>query len=225
MPAVVCYGATERNGGRVEAERGLAECRRFIVDNDRSLVRGAVGLHASFTVSDDIIRAAAEMCRELGVPLHVHVAEAASDVADAEQRGYAGVIDRFTRLGALIPGSIFAHGVHLTDAEVRACDDAGIWLVHNPRSNAGNQVGYAKVLGSSSRVALGTDGYPAAMNDEAAAIVEGDEVAAARLEGSARLFAELTGDLAPAITEFDRDAIDAEARAAARQLWARMCEL
>ena len=30
MRAVLCYGATERNGGREEARRGLAECRRFI---------------------------------------------------------------------------------------------------------------------------------------------------------------------------------------------------
>ena len=32
LPAVLCYGATERNGGREEATRGLAECRRFIRD-------------------------------------------------------------------------------------------------------------------------------------------------------------------------------------------------
>ena len=30
VAAVLCYGATERNGGRDEARRGLAECRRFI---------------------------------------------------------------------------------------------------------------------------------------------------------------------------------------------------
>ena len=39
MPAVLCYGATERNGGRDEAEAGLAECARFIRENERPLVR------------------------------------------------------------------------------------------------------------------------------------------------------------------------------------------
>ncbi len=53
MPALLCFGATERNGGREEARRGLAECRRFIRENRRPLVRGHVGLHASFTVSDE----------------------------------------------------------------------------------------------------------------------------------------------------------------------------
>ena len=222
MPALLCYGATERNGGRAEAERGLAECRRFVENNRRPLVRGAIGLHASFTVSDDTVREAGQLARELGVPLHVHVAEAASDVADARERGYAGVIDRFEKLGALVPGSIFAHGVHLSPAEVAAIDAAGIWLVHNPRSNAGNRVGYAEVLAGSSRVALGTDGFPADMDAEAAAIREGRTVAAARIAGSARMFAELAGDLEPADVPIDRTAVEAEARDAAAALWVRM---
>lgn len=222
MPALLCYGATERNGGRAEAERGLAECRRFIEENTRPLVRGAVGLHASFTASDDTIREAAALARELGAPLHVHVAEAASDVADARERGYAGVIDRFEALDALVPGSIFVHGVHLTAAEVSRLEAAGIWLVHNPRSNAGNRVGYAEVLSGSSRVALGTDGYPADMAAESAAVREGPEVAAARLAASARMFAELSGGIDPIAVDIDRDAIEAEARAEAEKLWARM---
>src|ERR1019366_9798281 len=58
VSALVCYGATERNGGASEARQGLAECRRFITSNRRPLVRGAIGLHAAFTVSDETIRAA-----------------------------------------------------------------------------------------------------------------------------------------------------------------------
>src|SRR5208283_2793 len=46
--ALLCYGATERNFGRDEARRGLAECRAVEAS---SLVRGLVGLHAGFTVS------------------------------------------------------------------------------------------------------------------------------------------------------------------------------
>ena len=49
-----------------EAVRGLRECERFIRSNKRPLVRGAVGLHASFTVSDSTIREAGDLCRSLG---------------------------------------------------------------------------------------------------------------------------------------------------------------
>ncbi|MBI4615289.1 MAG: amidohydrolase family protein [Planctomycetes bacterium] len=179
---VTCYGATERNGGRDEARQGLAECRRFVSTNRRPLVRGMVGLHASFTVSDETIREAAELAREFGVPVHVHVAEDRADVEDARKRGYAGPLERLLALDGLPPGSILAHGVHLDRSQVEAANRAGLWLVQNPRSNEGNRVGYPRGLAASRRVALGTDGYPADMEAEwdallASAARNGDELA------------------------------------------------
>jgi cytosine/adenosine deaminase-related metal-dependent hydrolase len=150
--AVLCFGATERNGGRAEARRGLAECRRFIQTNRRPLVRGVVGLHASFTVSDDTIREAGDLCRKLGTILHVHLAEDVADVEDARRRGYPGPLQRLLALDALPPGSIVAHGVHLDAGEVREAAERGIWIVQNPRSNRGNRVGYPRHLRESTTV-------------------------------------------------------------------------
>ena len=199
--AVLCYGATERNGGREEAQRGLLECRRFIRDNTRPTVRGVVALHAAFTVSDETVRQAGELCRELDSVLHVHLAEARSDVDDARARGYAGPLERLLELGALPPGSILAHGVHLSEEQVRRAADNGLWFVQNPRSNRGNRVGYASSLAASRRVAVGTDGYPARMEDEAAALLElaaehGDDPAGvvSRLAAGHFLATELLGD-------------------------------
>ena len=70
-----------------------------------------------------------------GTVLHVHVAEDGADVDDARERGYAGPLERLLALGALPPGSILAHGVHLSADEVARASDAGCWLVQNPRSN------------------------------------------------------------------------------------------
>lgn len=200
MRALLCYGATERNGGRDEARRGLEECRRFIATNDRPLVKGAIGLHASFTVSDETVREAGALCRKLGAVLHVHVAEDAADVADARSRGYAGPVARLAALDALPPGSILAHGVHLSADEVRLAAERACWIVQNPRSNRNNRVGYPAALGATSRAALGTDGFPADMLEEAVALRdaarEGGEppdVAPTRLLGSLRLAAELFG--------------------------------
>lgn len=197
---VVSYGATERNGGLAEARRGLAECARFVRANQRRLVRGMVGLHASFTVSDDAVREAGALARELDVPVHVHVAEDAADVADAKKRGHAGPLERLLDLGALPRGSILAHGVHLDAAEVKRADALGLWLVQNPRSNEGNRVGYPHALGASRRVAVGTDGYPADMEIEHAALARiaavhrelmpGDERLRARREGGFTLAGE-----------------------------------
>ena len=170
--ALVCYGATERNRGTTEAKEGLEECRRFIQSNQRPLVRGLVGLHASFTVSDETIQTAGAMCRELGTVLHVHLAEDRADVVDAIKRGYAGPFERLAKLDGLLPGSILAHGVHLRQEQVEDVVGKGCWLVQNPRSNKGNRVGYPAALWTSHRVALGTDGYPANMLTEQAELHE-----------------------------------------------------
>lgn len=202
----VGYGATERNGGLEEGRRGLLECERFLRDNKRPLVRGLVALHASFTVSDDTIREAGELTRRLGAPMHVHVAEDGADVLDAQQRGYPGPLERLMMLGALPEGSIVAHGVHLSAAQVQRARTAGLWLVQNPRSNEGNKVGYPASLRASARVALGTDGWPSDMDAEAAALLRlgrahGDSVEvleARRLSGqllASELFGQKLGEV------------------------------
>lgn len=205
LRALLCYGATERNDGRDEARRGLEECRRFHGDNSRPLVHGVVALHASFTVSDDTVAEAADLCRELGTVMHVHLAEDLADVEDAVRRGYAGPLERLLHFGALPPGSILAHCVHCQAAQVRNIASRRLWIVQNPRSNRGNGVGYPEALGESDRVALGTDGYPARMDEEAdalrveaAAHGEDESFVGERCRGSYRLGAERFGlSLAP----------------------------
>jgi cytosine/adenosine deaminase-related metal-dependent hydrolase len=202
----VTYGATERNGGRREAQAGLAECARFLKSNTLTgrfpLVRGLVGLHATFTVGDESVREAGELCRALEVPLHVHVAEDKADVDDAVKRGYAGPLERLEKLGALLPGSILAHGVWLSEAQVRRAESAGAWLVQNPRSNANNKVGWPRAHSASKRVALGTDGFAAVMQDEQRALREEaarngdplpDSVYSGRIGGARRLAEEIFG--------------------------------
>lgn len=193
--ALLCYGASERNFGQEEARRGLAECRRIEAS---PLRRGLVGLHASFTVSDDTIRAAGQLAEELGTVLHVHVAEDGADLADALARGEAGPLERLERLGALPRGSILAHGVHLDAEQVRHCAEQGWWLIQNPRSNEGNRVGYAAQLRESPRVALGCDGWDADMATEQTALFRlapehGDNDAGLRLDRGHELIAERFG--------------------------------
>jgi len=236
MRAVLCYGATERNGGREEARRGLAECRRLIEHNTRPLVRGVVGLHASFTVSDETIRQAGSLCRQLDTVLQVHLAEDGADVRDARERGYAGPLQRLVALGALPTGSILVHGVHLSPDEVVRASDAGCWFVQNARSNRKNRVGYPTGLAGAARVALGTDGFPSNMPDEVAVLAEtsaaaGEPPAAigGRLDAGWALAAErlgisrerLAAEAGAPPSASDMAAIEEEAREQASRLWAR----
>jgi hypothetical protein len=142
---VVCsYGITDRHGGD-GAMRGLAENRRFLESGGR----GLVGVHAAFTCSDEPLESAADLAEEFGVGIHIHVAEGTIDAGAAP------------RLAALSRDSwVLAHGVHLAEgAGVRGR------VVHNPRSNLNNGVGYVRPA-RFPRVALGTDGIGADMLEE-----------------------------------------------------------
>jgi cytosine/adenosine deaminase-related metal-dependent hydrolase len=200
--ALLCYGASERNFGREEARRGLAECRRVAAS---PLVRGLVGLHASFTISDATAREAGALARELGAVVHVHLAEDQADVDDARRRGYAGPLERLLALDALPQGSILAHGVRLNRDQVRRAADAGCWFVQNPRSNEGNRVGYAGALAAAKRVALGADGWDPDMAAEEAALrrlaaQNGDANVGGRLAQGRALVAERFGAEAEPLT-------------------------
>ncbi len=136
------YGITDRHGPD-GARRGLAENERFIKGGGR----GHVGVHASFTCSDESLEAAAGLADDLGVGVHIHVAEGIDDIEAA------------TRLQGLTNERwLLIHGVHLPD-------DHGLegTIVHNPRSNLNNAVGYANPARFSNPVALGTDGIGANM--------------------------------------------------------------
>jgi len=137
------YGATDRHGPE-GAAAGLAENERFLQEGGT----GMVGLHASFTCTDDTITQATEIARTHGVGVHVHVAEGDNDTWEQ-----------------LLPHSeddwLLIHGVHLPD-------DHGLkgTIVHNARSNMNNGVGYGNPSRFANPIALGTDGIGCDMLDE-----------------------------------------------------------
>ena len=139
------YGVTDRHGAE-GAQRGLAENDRFLSEGGR----GMVGVHAAFTCSDETLAGAADLALKYGVGVHIHVAEGADDIGAPE------------RLAGLTTDDwLLVHGVHLPD-------DHGLrgTIVHNPRSNMNNAVGYARPTRFANPVALGTDGIGADMLDE-----------------------------------------------------------
>lgn len=141
---VVCsYGVTDRHGAD-GARRGLEENDRFLREGGR----GLVGVHASFTCSDDTLEAAAALATRHGVGVHIHVAEARDDN------------DAGRRLAPLANHEwLLAHCVHL-DRDLPGT------IAHNPRSNMNNSVGYARPAARDNRVVLGTDGIGADMLEE-----------------------------------------------------------
>jgi cytosine/adenosine deaminase-related metal-dependent hydrolase len=140
----VAYGVTDRHGPD-GARRGLSENERFL----RAGGRGMVGVHAPFTCEDATLDAAAGLAADLGVGVHVHVAEGVDDV-DAGRRLESLAADDW----------LVVHCVHL-DRPLRGT------IAHNPRSNMNNAVGYARPTRFPNPIVLGTDGIGADMLEEA----------------------------------------------------------
>jgi cytosine/adenosine deaminase-related metal-dependent hydrolase len=140
----LAYGVTDRHGAE-GARRGLAENERFL----RAGGRGMVGVHAAFTCSDDTLAAAAGLAGDLGVGVHVHVAEGPDDASAGARLQHLARDDWW-----------LVHCVHL-DRDLPGT------IAHNPRSNMNNSVGYARPAARTNRVVLGTDGIGADMLEEA----------------------------------------------------------
>jgi cytosine/adenosine deaminase-related metal-dependent hydrolase len=178
-----CYEVSDRDGPAA-MQAGLAENERFL----RAGGRGHVGAHACFTLSDATLEAVAGLAADLGVGVHVHVGEGTVD---------AGAVTRLQPYAT--DAWLLAHCVHV-DPPL-----AGT-IVHNPRSNLNNAVGYAhprRWQAAGNRVALGSDGIGAAMLDEASLaylalratdVTAGPDEPWAWLQAGAELVPEVLGD-------------------------------
>ena len=83
-----------------------------------------VGAHASFTLEEESLAGCVDLAQRLGVGVHIHVAEDPVDEQITRERFGCGLIERFKRAGLLdVPGTILAHGTHLSDADIAAVNE------------------------------------------------------------------------------------------------------
>ncbi|MGB5168979.1 MAG: amidohydrolase family protein [Acidimicrobiia bacterium] len=139
---VTAYGISDRHGPE-GALRGLEENRRFLAEGGD----GLVGIHAAFTCTDESLQAAAALADEFDVGVHIHVCEGPGDI-DAPGRLAGLTNDKW-----LLSHCVFLPTTHELNGTI----------LHNPRSNLNNGVGYAEPARFGNPVALGTDGIGANM--------------------------------------------------------------
>jgi len=158
----LCFGASDRYG---KGKEGLKENERFLSQlstfNSQFLLKGLVGLHASFTVNDETLRGAVEIAKKFKTGIHIHCAEDISDQKITEKKYGMRVIERLYKAGALGRKTIAVHCIHLNDREINLLKKTDTIVVHNPESNMNNSVGWANVLKMMKKkilVGLGTDG-------------------------------------------------------------------
>jgi len=164
LRASLCYEVSDRNvkGG------GVAENERFIkkVGKGDGQIAAMMGLHASFTVSDETVETCVGIAKDAGVGCHIHVAEDAADRKDSLDKYGVPTVERLHKLGVTGEKSIFVHCVHVDESEMDTIAATKTVIVHNPESNMNNAVGVTKVLKMLQKgilVGLGTDGMASDM--------------------------------------------------------------
>ncbi len=164
LRASLCYEVSDRNvkGG------GIEENRRFIakVGNGDGQIASMMGLHASFTLSDETLEKCVAIAKDAGVGCHVHVAEDLADREDALKKYGVPTVKRLDRMGVTGERSLFIHCVHIDDSEMELIASTKTAVVHNPESNMNNAVGITRLLELMRRgvlVGLGTDGMSSDM--------------------------------------------------------------
>jgi len=160
LSAVLCYEITDRNG-HDDAIAGIEENLAFFSGRrSDARVRGMLGFHASFTVDDATLQAAAD-ARSAGMGCHIHVAEDALDLRVSRVIYGDGPVQRLERFGLIDDRTLAVHCIHLGSDDRRLLADRGAVIIHNPESNANNGVGRLDLDGAAAdgcRVGLGTDG-------------------------------------------------------------------
>jgi cytosine/adenosine deaminase-related metal-dependent hydrolase len=160
----ISFEATQRRSDE-EGFRGLEENVRFIKKNnfdESKLVKGAIYVHASFTVKDELLIKAKEYSDRYNALLAIHAEEGLVDVYHNIERYGVRPIERLYRVGFLGPRTHLVHLVNATDDELELVKKTGSHVAHNPLSNMLNAVGVAKVpemLKMGINVGLGNDGY------------------------------------------------------------------
>jgi cytosine/adenosine deaminase-related metal-dependent hydrolase len=151
---LLCYELSDRDGEK-SREQGLAETERYLSKHD-----GLVGLHASFTVSDGLLKSAVDLAEKYDSGIHIHVAEDKVDQQCCIQEHQCRVLERLDNYGALdFSKTILAHCIHLNDKERQLLADSNAWIAVNTESNLNNNVGLFMNKGDLERkVLLGTDG-------------------------------------------------------------------
>ena len=151
---LLCYELSDRDGEAAK-EKGLAETENYL----QSGRQGHVGLHASFTVGDDLLQRAGYLAAKYGTGIHVHVAEDPIDQEICLKEHGQRVVGRYRDAGLLaLKGSIFAHCLHLDDGERRLLKESPVTIAQNTESNLNNKVGDFTPRGLGPQIMLGTDG-------------------------------------------------------------------
>ncbi len=159
----LCYEVSDRDG-KDKAKASVMENANFIrhaLADQTDMIAGMMGMHASFTISDETMElCAANKPAEVGY--HIHVAEGIEDLHACLRDHGKRIIDRLMDCNVLGEKTLAAHCIYVNKHEMELLRDTKTMVVHNPESNMGNACGCPptmEIFHTGVLTGLGTDGY------------------------------------------------------------------
>jgi 5-methylthioadenosine/S-adenosylhomocysteine deaminase len=128
---------------------------------------GWVAPHSTYLLSEDHLNTLAALAAKYEARIHVHAAETVGEMQLVANRHGGRTPIQVLNDTNLLRRSVLAHGVHLSDEDIRLIAQNSATVVHCPASNYKLASGTARILDlhqAGVNVALGTDG-PASGND------------------------------------------------------------
>jgi len=137
-----------------------------------------VAPHATYTCSPPNLEKARKLAEKLDLPLHIHVSETATEVADVKRMYGASPVEHLEKIGFLSERVKAVHCVHLSHEDMEILKKRKVKVAHCQESNMKLASGNAPIVELMDRgvlVGLGTDG--AASNNNLDMFDEMDAVA------------------------------------------------
>ena len=146
------------------AGKALKESREFVLNwhgKANRRITCMLGPHAPYTCPPDYLKKVIELAEELGVGVHIHLAETRQEIEDIQKQYGCSPVALVAKTGLLDLPVLAAHCVHLSPEDIAILAEKGTAVVHNPESNMKLASGIApvtKLLKAGVTVGLGTDG-------------------------------------------------------------------
>lgn len=159
-PAALAQG---RHEWRTEiGEQTLEESALLIEQwdqHDRGRIRCDWAPHAPDTCSRPLLARVADLAQRHGGNIHTHLAQSRAEVRVVHERDGISPTELLDATGLLGPSTIAAHCIHLSDADVLRCGQAGISVAHSPIGNAraGDIAPILQLQEAGARISLCTD--------------------------------------------------------------------
>jgi cytosine/adenosine deaminase-related metal-dependent hydrolase len=164
LNAVLAFEISNRNGKEIFNE-SLEENIEFYKKHLTSkYIKGTIGMHASFTIDEDSMQVIKDTIGD--APIHIHVAEAGSDVEETIKISGLPVIERLEKYNLLNKNSLIVHGNVLTENELDILSKKELFVIHNPDSNMNNTLkikNISETLAKGITLTVGTDGMTSNM--------------------------------------------------------------